>query len=161
MNPEPPEAGDPEPKASPFSAPPAARRSRRPSRAVMTALIAALVGGGAVAGYLSIQNPIADRPKAPAPSPERGVACPYLREAVEHFRSGNDMAFRQAVAAAAQIGELALDRSGQLFGRPEKLAIELQYLVAQERDGPAGKMERTLSAAKQACADLGRWPVGG
>jgi len=120
-------------------------------------LVAGLLLAGAVAVYLWTSDGGSDRPATAAP--ERGVACPALREAFEQNQAGNDAAFRRAVDAAARAGEQALDRSGQVFGRPEEISVELQYLLTEESDTRRTGAARYLTQAQEACDRLGQWPT--
>jgi hypothetical protein len=83
---------------------------------------------------------------------ERGVACPALLEAARASRSGG----RRAAERAAAASELALERSGEVFGRPERAALELRALY--DRRQPAARdVSRILAVARRACLRLGRW----
>jgi hypothetical protein len=83
-----------------------------------------------------------------------GVACPALLEVAR--RSVGDGARRRAATRAASAGELALDRSGQLFGPPELAALELRALYEGGQPAPE-EVSRILTVARQACRRLGRW----
>jgi len=85
------------------------------------------------------------------------VACPALREAFEQNQAGNDAAFRRAVDAAARAGEQALDRSGQVFGRSEEIALELRYALTEGPDRARKDGTLYLEQARKACEQLGRW----
>jgi hypothetical protein len=122
----------------------------------MVELLAVLLVAAAVALYLWTSGGGSDRPATAAP--ETGVACQALQEAFEQDQAGNEVAARQSVDAAARAGEHALDRSGQVFGQPEKIAIELRYLLATESDRGRSQAARYLARARQACERLGRWP---
>jgi hypothetical protein len=120
------------------------------------ALLAGLLVAVAVAVYLWTSDGGSDR--AATAAPERGVACPALHNAFEQRQAGNEAAFRRSVDEAARAGEQALDRSGQVFGEPEEIAITLQYALAEEAGGDqAGSY---LAQAQKACERLGRWGGG-
>jgi hypothetical protein len=123
------------------------------------ALVAGLLLAGGVAVYLWTSDEGSDRPATAAP--ERGVACPGLREAFDQNQAGNDAAFRRAVDAAARAGVQALDRSGQVFGRPEEIALELQYALTEGPDRARKDGTLYLEQAGKACEQLGRWAEPG
>jgi hypothetical protein len=122
----------------------------------MIGLFVGLLVAGAVAVYLSTSDGDSGRP-ATAP-PKRGVACPALRDAFEQSQAGNQAAFRRSVEAAARAGEGSLDRSGQVFGRPEEIALELEYAITK-RDSGTTSVPSLLNDARVVCARLGRWEV--
>lgn len=95
------------------------------------------------------------RPKTAATDVKRGVACPALLELARQ-RSADDAARRHAAALAAAAGELALERSGQLFGAPELAALELRALY-EGGEPPPEEASRILTVAREACRRLGRW----
>jgi uncharacterized membrane protein YccC len=121
----------------------------------MIEVLAVLLVAAALAVYLWTSGGGPDRPATAAPA--TGVACQALREAFEQNRAGNKVAARQSVDVAARAGEQALDQSGQVFGQPEKIAIELRYLLATESDRGRSQAARYLAQARQACERLGRW----
>lgn len=86
----------------------------------------------------------------------RGVACPHLAEANRVHKEGDEIAFAESVAEAADAAEEALDTSGQVFGRPEQVAIELRH--ALEQDAVGSVVERWLEEGKEFCTQLRRWP---
>ena len=88
---------------------------------------------------------------------ERGVACPHLHEAFTHSQSGDTGALRRSVDRAAQAGEQALQQSGQTFGRPEEIAIELQYTLTEQPDSAGAETAKYLAQAKTACQRLDQW----
>lgn len=95
------------------------------------------------------------RPKTAPTEVRRGVACPALLE-VARQGSRDDAARRRAATLAATAGELALERSGQLFGTPERAALELRALYEGGR-AARGEVSRILAVARRACRRLGRW----
>jgi hypothetical protein len=95
------------------------------------------------------------RPKTATSEVKRGVACPALLE-VARQRSADDAARRRAATLAAAAGELALERSGQLFGTPELAALELRALYEAGHPAPRD-VSRILTVARRACRRLGRW----
>jgi hypothetical protein len=58
-------------------------------------------------------------------SPERALACPYLQQAADAREHQDRLAYSQAVDRAAQVAERVLQKSGQVFGVPERIALEL------------------------------------
>jgi hypothetical protein len=87
---------------------------------------------------------------------DHGVACASLLEAARSPRSGDAAASRRAAQSAAAAGERALERSGELFGAPERAALELQALYESGRPA-AEDVARVLAEARRACVRLGRW----
>jgi hypothetical protein len=59
----------------------------------------------------------------------------------------------QAVNQAARAAETALDTSGQLFGRPEELSLELDAAVARDPQQPES-IRGLLNQALTACNEL-------
>jgi hypothetical protein len=57
--------------------------------------------------------------------PGRALACPYLQQAADARERRDRLAYTQAVDRAAQVAERALQKSGQVFGVPERIALEL------------------------------------
>ena len=131
------------------------RDGRSPGRArwVIVGLLVALVVVAAFVGQLLNRGP-GERTVALV----RGVACSYLSAAFEARRSGDDQAFRDSVKAAARVAEESLDRSGQLFGTPEKLAIELGFALSRAQARGGRYIDGHLDRAAEACSQLGRWP---
>jgi hypothetical protein len=133
-------------------------RGRRWARVLI--LAAGIVAAAAVGGYLWLSGDdstgdTADSPPAETETVTVGIACPFLYEAFRHNQAGDNQALRQSVDEAAQAGEQALQQSGQEFGRPEEIAIELQHLLTQQ-PGPAGEeAERYLAEGREACDRLG------
>lgn len=146
---EPPVSPEPPDRASAGQAPSAPRVRR-------LALVGGLVIGGVVAATLlmSAEGP---KPSPRAEPPERGVVCPYLQDAFEQLEDGDAAAFAESVRVAAREGELTLERSGQLFGRPERLALELRSLLVEGGALPADEAASLLGRAQETCSRLGRW----
>lgn len=133
------------------------RRFHHPS---LKTMIATLVGLGAIAtiaGYLVLSDGESEDQPSPAPAPTRGAACPDLREAYEHSLEGNEVALEASVKAAARAGEAALEKSGTVFGQPEKIALELEYLLAEEPDKFSVSAREYWLHAKEACQRIRRW----
>lgn len=126
------------------------------------ALVAGVIAAVAVGGYLWLAGD--DSPgageTADARKPvvaEEGVACAYLQEAFTHRQAGNTSALRRSVDEAAQASEQALQQSGQEFGIPEKIAIELKHALIQPSDTTAGDVARYFDKAREACEEMGQW----
>lgn len=127
----------------------AGRRSWKP---VVIAVVAIVIAG-AVAGTL-LFNQEESQPKERGAAPVRGPACPYLQQAADAYNSGDDAAFEGAIAQAKDVAEKALQTSGQVFGKPERLALELK--LGAHPDVPA-----LLAEASSACSRLGQWNAPG
>jgi hypothetical protein len=122
-------------------------------------VVAGIVAGIVVGGYLWMSG--GDSPGETPDAPEsvvveHGVACPHLHEAFTHNQAGDVEALKGAVDAAARAGEQALQQSGQEFGRPEEIAIELQYAISRGKGG-ATRVSHLLENALRDCTRLGRW----
>lgn len=93
------------------------------------------------------------RREAAGEPPQRGLACPPLREAESHLLERDEASFRLSVLAAAAVAERVLDTSGQLFGPPERAALELRHLV--RITGPSSRqIDRWLDMASRSCESL-------
>jgi hypothetical protein len=93
---------------------------------------------------------------AMAQGPTQGVACVELAQAMERRARGDVDAFARAVRAASRRAQSVLDTSGQLFGRPERIALQLDAMV--ERLGPGhARLSRPLEQARKVCMRLGAW----
>lgn len=101
---------------------------------------------------------------APDPSPSathsptvRGVACPELQQAAQQLDAGDDSGFVKGVQAAARTGEAALQLSREIFGRPEKLALNLASKLEAGAPARDPRVDRLMSQITAACGELGRW----
>lgn len=121
------------------------------------AIVGSLVVAAVVVAILVFDSDDLERDTTDETGPEQGVACPFLREAFDEFEVGNDAAFAEAVRVAAREAEFTLERSGQTFGGPEELALELRAALANRRTS-AARIRESLSHAEEACSQLGRWP---
>jgi hypothetical protein len=122
--------------------------TRRSWRSIGIA-IAVLVIAGGVAAVLFL-SPSEEQPKERA-APTRGLACPYLEQASQANDRGDRAAFETAITRAADVAQDTLQTSGQSFGEPERIALELGLA------GSAGsnRVERLLGLALTECEDLG------
>jgi hypothetical protein len=82
-------------------------------------------------------------------SPRQGLACPYLRLAAEAYERGDRPTFDRTIARAATIAEDTLQESGQAFGEPERIALELD-LGAEQR------LPSLLGSVDSACSNVGQ-----
>lgn len=74
-------------------------------------------------------------PTEPAsPSPSSRLACPLLQEAEVALDTGDEQAFRAAVEEAGRIARRTLQTSGEAFGVPERIAIELDSALQGQPD---------------------------
>jgi hypothetical protein len=84
--------------------------------------------------------------------PRTGVACSFLREAAGAAQAQDIQRFRDEIIRAARAAELALERSGETFGRAERLTLELRGLLDTKRERISGRMGRLLDEAISACS---------
>jgi len=77
-------------------------------------------------------------------APAVGLACPYLKQAAEAYDRGDPAMFDDAIERAAKVAEDTLQTSGQTFGTPERIAIQLRF-------GENGDVQRLLARAEAAC----------
>ena len=113
-------------------------------------VLALLIAGG-IAGALFFTQEDDKPPKEPArqqAAPEQGLACPSLEQAARAHESGDRAEFEDAIERAAAVAEETLQTSGQSFGKPERLALEI------EQAAPADIGELLVQAEK-ACSSLG------
>jgi hypothetical protein len=117
-----------------------------------------VVGAGLLAvGYVVFAQLTGPEVPPPPPPPQQGLACPYIEAATEVLSNGDELLFHQDVDQAAAVANETLNRSGEIFGEPEGLAIELQYIVKTQGISSPNVAE-VLDKARTACAALGRWP---
>jgi flagellar basal body-associated protein FliL len=116
----------------------------------ITAVVGVLAVAAGVAAFLFLSSD----PDAPIDraAPARGLACPDLRAAAEAYERGDDAAFDRAIAQAAEVAEQTLQTSGQVFGEPESIALELE--LAGGGSGESVRTERLLERALQDCRDM-------
>lgn len=117
---------------------------------------------GAVITGLVLANLFSVDTRGPSPSatrspPVRGIACPDLQQAAAELEAGNDSEFVRVVDAAVRTGLAALQRSGEIFGRPEKLAVDLASIVQAGAPARARGLDRIMSQIRAACSKLDRW----
>jgi hypothetical protein len=115
-----------------------------------------VVGAGMLAvGYVVFAQLSGPPAPSPPPPPQRGLACPYIEAATKALANGDELVFHQDVDQGAAVANETLNRSGEIFGEPEDLAIELQYVVkTQGISSP--KVGELLDKARSACAQLGK-----
>lgn len=159
MTAEPPEVGPAKDKPSAAERPPETEEGgSSASRARRIAVIGGIVVGAVVVAILLMNSDDNNPALGDGAGPEQGVACPFLQDAFEEFEAGNDAAFAEAVRVAAREAELTLERSGQVFGRPEALALELRALMSGPADAPTERSRELLVQVEQACMTLDLWP---
>ena len=125
-------------------------------------LVAGIIAAAGIGGFLwlSRDDPPGAGETADAPEPvvaEQGVACPHLYEAFTYRQAGDAEALRRSVDTAAQASEQALQQSGQAFGRPEEIAIELQYALTRAGAKEADDADALFAEARAACDSLDQW----
>jgi hypothetical protein len=83
------------------------------------------------------------------PAPTRGGACPLLFQAAAANERGDRVAFSREIEEAAKVAEDTLQTSGEEFGEPERIALELEL-------GQIRNPERLLARAQDVCSALAR-----
>ena len=95
--------------------------------------------------------------QSPLPA-EHGSACSQLKVAFDRRAADDAEGFVAAARSAAKTAEESLQRGEVIFGPPERVAIELFYLL---RDGEVGleasKIDRLSAMAQRTCTRLDRW----
>jgi hypothetical protein len=119
-----------------------------PGWRTLAPIIAAVTVAGVIASLLFFTRDSTPTPDRSAP--QQGLACPHLRQAAQAFDDGDISAFDDDVATAASAAQHALQTSGETFGEPEHIALEL-HLKAD--DNPA-RVQRLLGAALRACEGI-------
>ena len=107
-------------------------------------IVAAVLIAGAIAGTLLL-NQTDEQPKESANGPARGLACPFLQQASDAYNSGDNAAYEAAIRQAKEVAEGTLQTSGQAFGKPERIALELGLAIHPDVPG-------LLTKASEACA---------
>lgn len=129
------------------------RPQRRTGREILVIGILIIGAIGIVIGAIAVfgDDPEGPERQAERSRPERGVACPHLREASDALGEGDPERLRQAVNQAARAAERALETSGQAFGRPEEISLELA--LARKLTNTAAR-DRLLAQGLEACDQL-------
>lgn len=155
MTSRPPDAGSSKDEPTVAEPPPEQDEGSPTSAARRIAVVGGLVVAVVVVAVLVMDS--SDRKPAPAveAGPEQGVVCPFLREAFDEFEGGNETAFAETVRVAARESELTLERSGQVFGDPEDLALRLG--VAVDDGANRSRVLSLLAEGESACKQLGLW----
>jgi flagellar basal body-associated protein FliL len=128
---------------------PSGNRGRGRWTSVAAALGVLAVAGGVAAFLFLSSDP--DPPTNQA-APAQGLACPDLREAAEAHEQGDSASFDRSIAQAAEVAEQTLQTSGQVFGDPERIALELS--LSDGGRGSSARAERLLEQALQDCRDI-------
>jgi hypothetical protein len=113
----------------------------------ITTVVGVLAVAGGIAAFLFLSSE--PDPRDGRTVAVKGLACSYLRRAAEAFEKGDRDAFDQAIARAAEVAEDTLQKSGQVFGEPERIALELEL-------GQIDDPERLLIGAQDICSELER-----
>jgi uncharacterized protein HemX len=116
----------------------------------VAAIVAALVVAAGVAAFLFVsepETPVQQQPTTAAPT--EGLACPHLLRAAEAYEQSDRAAYDREIDRAAEAAENALQTSGQAFGQPEEIALELDLGLAKD-------VERLLASGQEACLELER-----
>jgi hypothetical protein len=156
MTPEPPiKANTGDEQQAPAAHPPGRHILREPlkeTRALRVRFVATAAGvlavGAAVGLFLFLTQ--GSNQQAGQESPSRGVVCPYLQQAAVAYERGDSVAFNKTIERAVKIAEDTLQQSGQTFGEPEHIALELGL-------GPQEAAGKLLDKAESTCSQLGQW----
>jgi hypothetical protein len=84
-------------------------------------------------------------------APARGLACPHLLLASDAYKRGDSDVFSLQITQAAELAQDTLQTSGEVFGEPERIALELHLNPKETSVG----IERMLRLAVQDCQDVG------
>ncbi len=99
--------------------------SGTPWEPIVIAVVALLIAGGVAAALLLKPGDKQPRERAAVTSPVSGLACPLLQQASDAYNSGDHVAYEAAIQQAEKIAKETLQRSGEDFGEPERIALEL------------------------------------
>jgi hypothetical protein len=108
--------------------------------------ILVVAGGLGLFLYLTQRSVAKDEQAAP----ERGLACVHLQEAARAYDSGDRTALDEAIKRAAEVAEDTLQKSGQVFGEPERIALELELAANPD----AKHVRRLLDIGLRDCQSL-------
>jgi hypothetical protein len=112
--------------------------------------VAVLAVAGSVAWFsLKTQGSVKEPSERAAPA--RGLACPYLLQAANAWKRGDHAAYSEEIAKAARIAEDTLQTSGQDFGEPETIALDLDLT----RDESPTRVAQQLELALRDCHNMG------
>jgi hypothetical protein len=125
------------------------KQTRRLGLKFIAAAAAVLAVGAAVGLFLFLTQDSGKQHTA-QPSPEQGLACPYLQRAAEAYERGDTVAFNATTERAVKIAESTLQQSGRTFGEAERIALELGL-------GHPKNAQELLRKAETVCSQLGRW----
>ena len=121
---------------------------------VIAGVVVLAVALAAIAAFVSSpeSNRSASVSKAEA---ERGTACAALLDAQQSVEDGNASETGPLILRARAEAVKSLNEGGNLFGKPEKLALRLGSVV-EENDGKlsAGEVTEGLNEASEACSRL-------
>jgi hypothetical protein len=126
---------------------PSGTQSRGRQRTV-AAIVAALVVAVGVSAFLFVSDPETPAQQQPT-KPAKGLACPDLLRALEAFEQGDQAEYEREIDRAAKAAENTLQNSGQVFGKPEEIALELD--LGREKD-----VDRLLESAQEICLESER-----
>jgi hypothetical protein len=152
MNSEPPGPGDAQ-EEGPANGPTGSDVDRRSSGAgrvrwfSIVTVIGVLAVAGGIGAFLLLNQNSGSNPDQVAPA--LGLACPYLQEAADAYNRGDRVAYNEAISRAEQIAKGTLQTSGESFGEPERIALDL---ALSQTEHP----ERLLTQAQDVCSQFAR-----
>jgi hypothetical protein len=130
-------------------------RFTQPSRGAKLFLLVLLLGVLTAGAMLIVRSDDPTDVRSQTPVVERGVACPHLGEAALKLELGDREGFALSVRRAARVALESLDNSQEVFGVPERAAIELDALLEDSSPG----FLQWLEKASRVCETLDRWPA--
>jgi hypothetical protein len=110
------------------------------------AVLAIAVG----AGLYLFRTQTSGQASEPLP-PARGLACPHLLQAADAYERGDLDSYHREIELAANAAEDALQTSGQIFGEPERIALELNL----QQSMPESRVLALLGTARDRCGEGG------
>jgi hypothetical protein len=153
MSSEPPGSGDAQEGPAPESSRsdvdrPSSDGGRARWKAPIATAVAVLAIAGGVGVFLFVNHGSDSKPEHVTPA--FGLTCPTLKQAADAYDREDRAAYNQAIDQAAHVAEDTLQKSGEVFGEPERIALELN-LGAHER------IPELLRQAEKVCSRLGQW----
>jgi hypothetical protein len=129
--------------------------SHMPAKSKFLLLLGAATAVGIIL-FSTLWNGAENRSKSADGRANHGAACPYLYEASARFHNGDLPSFSKLVRYGAIAAEATLNRSEQVFGVPERIAVRLSLALKSSRIS-GSRITTYLDEAQGACSKLGLW----